>query len=724
MFKPDQPIQFSKEDILGRKAFAQSLGNAILNYKEKDSIVIGLFGAWGSGKTSIINMTLEYIDTVFKEKTNESKPIIVKFNPWNFSDQNQLITQFFKQLSATLKRTDYADDAKNIGEKLEAYAKFFEPFTLVPTIGPIASILLKVFKNIGGATKSWGELKSNDLNSVKAELNGLLDKQPHKIIVVIDDIDRLSNVEIRQIFQLIKSLGDFFNTVYLLAFDKGVVIKALEKVQEGSGLEYLEKIVQVPYDIPLISKQEVEHLLFNQLDELIKDISKEKWDQAYWGNIYHSGPKYFFENIRDVTRYINLLRCGFAIVKGEVNAIDFLAITTIQVFIPEVYYGIRDNKDIFAGVLDSAYGNSKAVIEQAKKRCDEILSRTNKYSQEMLMDFLKRLFPKLESIYGNINYGYDWLSDWRKDGRVCSPDNFDIFFRLSVPKGEISQNEIETILSLASNSYAFAEVLLRLNEDGRIVRFLERIEDYTRKDIPEENIENIITVLMDIGDLFPEGEAGFFGINTSTRVRRIFYQLSRRLDNKENRFNIFKKAIEKATKSLHTITSEVAVQGRQHGKYDQTKKSKPEEELTVNATQLEELEKLAYDKIESWANDGRLSKHTHLLSVLYDWRRWGRQEQINKFVNRMIEDDDGLIDFITSFLSKSKVHGMSDYVYRTEWKINLKSIEEFVNLKQIEPRIRNIFSSSKFKQLDDNDKKKQAIKIFLDTFDGKIEDRF
>ena len=90
----------------------------------------------------------------------------------------------------------------------------------------------------------------------------------------------------------------------------------------------------------------------------------------------------------------------------------------------------------------------------------------------------------------------------------------------------------------------------------------------------------------------------------------------------------------------------------------------------------------------------------------------------------MIEEDDGLIDFVTSFLSKSKVHGMSDYVFRTEWKINPKSIEEFVELKLIEPRIRNIFSSSKFKQLDDNDKRKQAIKIFLDTFDGKMEDRF
>ncbi|MEA1949547.1 MAG: P-loop NTPase fold protein, partial [Thermodesulfobacteriota bacterium] len=369
MFKPDQPIKSYKEDILGRRPFAQSLGNAILSYKTKDSIVIGLFGAWGSGKTSIINMALEHInDVVSKNKADDEKPIVIRFNPWNFSDQNQLITQFFRQLSVVLRRPDYAGDAKKAGEKLETYAKFFEPLKLIPGLGQYAEIAKDVLQTTGAATKSWGDQKSNDLNAIRAELNELLGKQPHKIIVVIDDIDRLNNTEIRQIFQLIKSLGNFPNTIYLLAFDKDVVINALKKVQEGSGMEYLEKVVQLPFEIPLISKQEVEHLLFSQLDEIITDIPENKWDQTYWENLYHSGLKYFFRNIRDVTRYINSLRFSFEMVKGEVNAIDFLAITAIQVFIPEVYYGIRDNKDIFSGVSDSGYG-SDATNEQAKKRC-------------------------------------------------------------------------------------------------------------------------------------------------------------------------------------------------------------------------------------------------------------------------------------------------------------------------------------------------------------------
>ena len=265
MFKPDQPIKSCKEDILGRYLFAQSLGDAILSYKEKDSIVIGLFGAWGSGKTSIINMALEHIDFVSKNRNDAEKPIVIRFNPWNYSDQNQLITQFFRQLSIVLRRPDYASDVKKAGEKLETYAKFFEPFKLIPGLGQYVGIAKDVLQGVGTSVKNWGDLKSNDLNAIRAELNELLRKQPHKIIVVIDDIDRLNNTEIRQIFQLVKSLGDFPNTIYLLAFDKNVVINALKKVQEGSGIEYLEKVVQIPFEIPLISKQEVERLLFSNL---------------------------------------------------------------------------------------------------------------------------------------------------------------------------------------------------------------------------------------------------------------------------------------------------------------------------------------------------------------------------------------------------------------------------------------------------------------------------
>jgi predicted KAP-like P-loop ATPase len=383
-----------------------------------------------------------------------------------------------------------------------------------------------------------------------------------------------------------------------------------------------------------------------------------------------------------------------------VNPIDFFAITAIQVFTPEVYYGIRDNKDIFSGVSDSGYGDN-ASNEQAKKRCDEIIGRVTEPSPEVLKDFLKRLFPKLESIYGDGYSSSDRRGNWRKDCRICSPDIFDIYFRLALPKGEISQKEIRAILSLGNNPNAFAKALLKLNEDGRMASFLYCLPDYTQ-DIPEKDIKHIVTVLMDMGDLFSETD-------TQRMSSYLLDDMVRRFGSREKRFGILKHAMKNATKSLHTVVREVYVQRSQHGK-DGHEHPKPEEKRTVSSEQLKELEKLACDKIKNWERAGRLAKSGYSQSILYLWKEWGQEDEVNVFVKNMVQNDDGLIYFITSFLSES-VSAETSY-----WHINLKSVEEFADLKKIESRLKKIHSSPDFEHLDGQ--KKLAIKTFLSTLMG------
>jgi len=330
----------------------------------------------------------------------------------------------------------------------------------------------------------------------------------------------------------------------------------------------------------------------------------------------------------------------------------------------------------------------------------------------------------LESIYGNMGYGYEFLESWRRTGRVCSPDIFDTYFRLSITKGELSQTEIETILSLAGNADAFAEALLKLKEDGRVVRFLERLEDYTREEIPEENIEPIIMVLMDIGDLCPEGRRGMFETDTPMKILRLFYQLSHRFDDQGKRFAIFSKAIRNAKRSIYTIVNEVAVQGKQHGKgRAKEKELEPEEKRTVNSAQLGELEALACEKILQWAADGQLKEHPKLVSILYSWKRWypSGEKVVDKFVRELLANDDGLLRFISAFIGKSYAHGMSDYVVRVEWSLHIDSVKEFIPIEQIEPRVRKLIAMDNFKDLSSD--QQRALTTFVDTLDGKLRDR-
>ena len=231
MFNTDNPITQLKEDALGRSDFAKSLGEAILQYTDKSSISVGLFGGWGSGKTSVINMALDHIHECSKQLDDDRKPMILKFNPWNYSDQDQLILQFFIELSRILKRKDYSRILHNVGEKIITYGDFL-------TVLPIVGKYLKIAKPVGSILKKLGE---KNISSLKNDLNESLSKLKQKIIIVIDDIDRLADNEIRQIFQLIKSLCDLNNTIYLLSFDKQVVVGALSRIQEGKWRRIFRK---------------------------------------------------------------------------------------------------------------------------------------------------------------------------------------------------------------------------------------------------------------------------------------------------------------------------------------------------------------------------------------------------------------------------------------------------------------------------------------------------
>src|SRR5881227_3414463 len=95
---PDNPIRNKEKDLLHRYPLAHRIATMISDFKDNDSLVIGIEGEWGSGKTSFINLILEDL--------RETEALLITFNPWNFSDQNELIKDFFDSLIDALKRSD------------------------------------------------------------------------------------------------------------------------------------------------------------------------------------------------------------------------------------------------------------------------------------------------------------------------------------------------------------------------------------------------------------------------------------------------------------------------------------------------------------------------------------------------------------------------------------------------------------------------------------------
>ena len=202
-YSTDRPINKSEEDLLGRAFFSKNLVEEIYKYNVSDGLVIGLFGKWGAGKTSIINMAREEIEK--RPKNNENKPIIMDFSPWNYSDKNDLITLFFQSLKRKLGLEGNEKLKKDVGEALSNYVDVLDALSFVPLVGPgLATWLKAVAKGKGNNL-----MKTPDLNTEKENLEKKLRDSKQKIIIVIDDIDRLTNPQIRNIFQLIKQVANF-----------------------------------------------------------------------------------------------------------------------------------------------------------------------------------------------------------------------------------------------------------------------------------------------------------------------------------------------------------------------------------------------------------------------------------------------------------------------------------------------------------------------------------
>ena len=176
------------------------------------------------------------------------------------------------------------------------------PLLGVPGSG-ILDVISKGLEESSMLTKegvALNEQPESKLNETKRELSEMLKSLSKPILVVMDDVDRLSADEIKLLFQLVKANADFPNIIYLLLFQRDIVERSLESISPIAGRDFLEKIIQVGFDIPRVERSRLEKVLLNKLNELLGDnVIEKRFDQHRWGNIYIPGLSPYFVTLRD-----------------------------------------------------------------------------------------------------------------------------------------------------------------------------------------------------------------------------------------------------------------------------------------------------------------------------------------------------------------------------------------------------------------------------------------
>lgn len=222
-YAADAPISDAADDRFRRWPFAQRVAQTIISRVDPSSIVIGIYGAWGEGKTSVLNFIEQELGR------HPSGVVCVRFNPWRFRDEATLLVSFFATLAEALGRS-ISSQKEKIGEMLQKYGEL---------LAPLSISFFGLGVSPGKATAETGKLLSSvGLEDLKNRIEAILKEEKKRVVILMDDIDRLDKEEIQAVLRLVKLSGDFYYAAYVLAFDdawslrlSGTVIQAVVESQ-------------------------------------------------------------------------------------------------------------------------------------------------------------------------------------------------------------------------------------------------------------------------------------------------------------------------------------------------------------------------------------------------------------------------------------------------------------------------------------------------------------
>ena len=233
------------------------------------------------------------------------RSLLIEYNPWLAGKPESLIQDFLLQFSSQLNITDNSASALKAAKELIAYSSLFSVAKLVPGAEPWASIVEKVLSGSGKTTEKIAELKKLDLLGKKKKVDKAIKKIKTPVVVIIDDIDRLTPSETFQVLRLVKAVADFSGTSFLLAFDANYLASVLNKNHIVNTSEYINKVIQLRVPLPLISERGMKKLANVELENLSKKDLTEQFDhdQERLGWIYHKYFKFLIRNPRELKRF-------------------------------------------------------------------------------------------------------------------------------------------------------------------------------------------------------------------------------------------------------------------------------------------------------------------------------------------------------------------------------------------------------------------------------------
>lgn len=705
----DSPIETEGEDRYGVAGFAGALAKSITGVKSPVGTTIALNGAWGSGKSSAVNLIRAAL-----QRAGDDKLVVSDFKCWWYRGEEALALAFLQSLHGTL-RTSLGDKVKDLIPNMTQRLLQAGP-TIGAAVTLASGVPLTALFTGGSKFVSTFFPAGDTLEKTFHKLSEILAKEDRRFLIVIDDIDRLSPDEAIAIFRLVKSVGRLPNVMYLLVFDRELAEKAVQDRFPSEGPHFLEKIIQAGFELPAPLQVDLNNAVLTAIEETCGNPGVEQVVRIM--NLFYDVVAPYITTPRHVARYQNAISVTWPAIAGEVNVADFIALETLRLYEPLLFQAIRERKGEVCGTRDRQNDN-----RSHEDRLEPFLAGLPPARHELAKVALQRLFPKLE----NMGYGSEWIAQWDAERRVCVEAHFDTYFRLTLSDEALPARVIEEVSRRAGDD-AFVKTTMRKaartsrrNGKSMVPVYLDELNTHASK-IANEHVGAFLSSLFEIFDeidLPGDAERGFASMaNTNLRYHWLLRRLTLERFTPEERSTVLMAAAQNA--SLGWLVELTSSAVREHDE-DRKGGAKPEGECLVQASAIEPLKNHTLKAIRTAAEDGTLIARRDLVSILFRWGALnGDTTEVRAWTSARILEVEGLVALARDFTGQSWSMGMGgfgslgDRVSRARVIAQISDDIEIIDPVAFRSRLEDAISGDSLSQ-----EQQEVVQTFLDAWDRK-----
>ncbi|MEW6166493.1 MAG: P-loop NTPase fold protein [Pseudomonadota bacterium] len=706
----DRPIQKASEDALGFASAARHVASAIVEAAPPDGFVVGIEGEWGSGKSSFINLLAEAL------AAGGNAPQVVRFLPWLIGSRHGLLKEMFLEIAKAALRIEVKPDEagsavergifgwrknkrvgerearrKRIGELLGKYSsRLIAAAKVAEAFGtPWAGNASRVLESGAGELNKWAAGAS--LDSDKAQLDSELRFLTKKIVVFIDDLDRLEPAEACEVLRLVRAVADFPNVIYVLCYSRAIVARNLAaalKIEDGAA--FLEKIVQVTYSIPSpeafdlrsMFRQEVTSLYPNLL---ANDEPATRRLRDRLASVIDSEGGRTLRTPRDVVRTVNALRFHATPVLEQIDLADMVWLQLIRIRCTALHQWIESymvsvaalsqGAQVASGGRDADFARLKDILE-GEDKWEAHDTNTRFYD-------LSEYLPGIETdkVY---NLSTHEVAQAVAARRLGSPQHYRYYFALTAPKGAVTDVQFQSFIEKAETAPGEAAELFRslartVRSPGGVMAsaILDRLQGKAMDQFEPHVVRGLMQAIahgMDDAALtIGKGDWGRYWIwNDAGRVLKAGLQVL----NSDQRSELVRELFANAD-SLGWLTDLFRGEVFAHGVYGD--KPQPEKEWLLSAGEYEVVSDALLARYRAMTPEV-MKRTPNVHATFYAWHqsRPGSEDEIRGKIAELSRDDSDFLVMLESMRSWRAVNGAVSYPLRKselDWLLNFDEVE-------------------------------------------------